>query len=48
MKDLSEQGLMDLERNLTIPPPMIEVDANDPIWSADAEMEMFLKAASPR
>lgn len=44
MDGLSEKGLMDLERQLTIPPPMHKVQRNDPVWSRDAEMAAFRKA----
>lgn len=42
---LSEKGLMDLERQLTVPPPMHKVDKDDPIWSGKAEMAIFKKVA---
>lgn len=41
---LSEKGLMDLERQLTVPPPMHKVQKSDPVWSRDAEMAAFRKA----
>lgn len=36
---------MDLERQLTIPPPMTKIDKNDPVWSGKAEMDIFKAAA---
>ncbi len=44
---LSEKGLMDLERQLTIPPAMHKVDKADPVWGREAEMAAF-KAAAKR
>jgi hypothetical protein len=42
---LSEKGLMDLERQLTVPPVMHKVEKSDPVWSRDAEMAAFKKLA---
>lgn len=43
MDGLSEKGLLDLERQLTVPPPMHKVEKSDPVWSRDAEMSAFKK-----
>lgn len=42
---LSDESADRLETNLIEPPPNIspEILAEDPIWSAEAEMEMFQK-----
>jgi hypothetical protein len=48
MDGVSEKGLIDLERQLTLPPPMTKIDKNDPIWSRDAEMAMFKQAPRQR
>lgn len=45
MDGLSEKGIMDLERQLTVPPPMHKVVKTDPVWSRDAEMAAFKKLA---
>lgn len=39
--NLDEQGMYKLERDLTIPPVLADLDPNDPIWGADAEMDAF-------
>lgn len=41
---LSEKGRMDLERQLTVPPPMTKIDRADPVWSRDAELAAFKRA----
>lgn len=45
---LSEQGLADFERQLTMPPALHKVEKNDPIWSADSEMALFKKSLRPK
>jgi hypothetical protein len=41
---LSEKGLADFERQLTIPPAMHKVDKDDPVWGREAEMSIFKNA----
>lgn len=47
MDGLSEQGLADLERQLTLPPPNTVIKKDDPIWGRDAEMAAFKSAMKP-
>lgn len=43
MDGISEEGKKDLETFLIQPPPNAIIEADDPLWSADAESEMFNK-----
>lgn len=42
MEHRDENGLYELERDLTLPPLDYEVAANDPIWGDEAEMGLFM------
>lgn len=46
-KDRDEKELGKLDIELTIPPANVQPEADDPMWSAEAEMALFKKNSAP-